>query len=595
MVVVAQAVVPHDYGSNSNSGNAATTVPTSITNAAQLPEFLQRLLPEHCPTATAAKRAIRRRLILRIPGFATHGSVASANDGMSGIPPHPAGVVATMTDAVTPGEVLQLLARRGTGIMGWVGVGAMRPAAAAAAADAAARGNTEINTNMTSAAVVAAPARAACTGAVIIEGDDQTGRGTGISWLQGLPVAYEDEHMAVVIKPPGIETQGPGSETVHGRLKYCLRPTTLVGALNRPQQVHRLDASTGGLLLVAKTHHALRVLAADLRQRRMIKRYCALIKGELSGSGTINKPLSGKPCSTSFRVVRTAEASATAMVPMTYCTTAAIANGALATPPATGCNDAAAVVVAAAAASIANGRRQHRTLSKVLLWPHTGRTHQLRKHMAYLGTPILGDPRYRTVARSIVPDRCAAAADLAAAAADDSGIAGGICCSAAAVVSSTFLREEEISRNLEPEGEFGLSGAQGGMKDEEPVVNVSAAAGRPEGAPINAEISRSCLHTEHEAGKEVCEVHRPPANVGWVLAVAAAAAAAAAAAEMEGSGSSSSCDVDVLADGSPVSLCLWAVGLRFRHPDSGRNVEVDISEWADVVYEEILRRDTAIA
>ncbi|GIL84908.1 hypothetical protein Vretifemale_13489, partial [Volvox reticuliferus] len=210
MVVVAQAVVPHDYGSNSNSGNAATTVPTSITNAAQLPEFLQRLLPEHCPTATAAKRAIRRRLILRIPGFATHGSVASANDGMSGIPPHPAGVVATMTDAVTPGEVLQLLARRGTGIMGWVGVGAMRPAAAAAAADAAARGNTEINTNMTSAAVVAAPARAACTGAVIIEGDDQTGRGTGISWLQGLPVAYEDEHMAVVIKPPGIETQGPG-------------------------------------------------------------------------------------------------------------------------------------------------------------------------------------------------------------------------------------------------------------------------------------------------------------------------------------------------------------------------------------------------
>ncbi|GIL53564.1 hypothetical protein Vafri_9142 [Volvox africanus] len=541
MVVLARAVVPPDYG------------PATTTTTTTLPEHLHRLLPEHCPTVTAAKRAIRRRLVLRIPRLATHGSVASGTDAVTGGPPHPAGVVASTRDTVTPGEVLQLLARRGTGIMGWVGPAAMRSVPTAAAA-AAARGHNETNTN-------------------------------------GLPVAYEDEHMAVVIKPPGIETQGSGSETVHGRLKYCLRPTTLVGALNRPQQVHRLDASTGGLLMVAKTHHALRALTADLHHRRMSKRYCALVKGELNGSGTINTPLSGKPCLTSFRVLPTASASATAMVPVTSLATAAIDKGALAVPPATGCSSASAAAVVTAA-NTANGGRQQRMLSKVLLWPHTGRTHQLRKHMAYLGTPILGDPRYRGLARKVAGDRCLAAAGsaAAAAAADTSGVAGSTCHSAAATASASFGKEIAGVGDSSFERELVLRGTGADdMSDEELAVKVlSAAERRPEHALTSAEMGRSYLHAE--AGNEDCEVYRPPADVGWVLAVTAAAAAA----EVEGSGGSS-CDVDVLGDGLPVSLCLWAVGLRFRHPDSGKNIEVDISEWADVVYEEIFRRDTAAA
>ncbi|GLI67115.1 hypothetical protein VaNZ11_011323 [Volvox africanus] len=580
MVVVARAVVPPDYGS------AATTTST-------LPEHLQGLLPEHCPTVTAAKRAIRRRLVLRMPRLVTHGSVASGTDGVIGSPPHPAGVVASTTDSVTPGEVLQLLARRGTGLMGWVGPAAMRPVpaaaatASAAAAVAATRGHTETNTNASSAAVTAAPVGASSTPcAAVLGNEDRTGCGPyAISLLQGLPVVYEDEHMAVVIKPPGIATQGSGSETVHGRLKYCLRPTTLVGALNRPQQVHRLDASTGGLLMVAKTHHALRVLTADLRHRRISKRYCALVNGELYGSGTINTPLSGKSCLTSFRVVRTALASATAMVPVTSFTTAAIANGALAVPPATGCSSASAAAVIASA-NTANSGRQQRTLSKVLLWPHTGRTHQLRKHMAYLGTPILGDPRYRGVMRNVAQDQCLAAADSAAA--DTSGVAGSTCRSAAATASASLGNEVAGLGDSTSEGELELKGIGADeMGDGELLVKVSAAEGRPHHALVNAEMGRSYLHAE--AGNEDCEVYRPPADVGWVLAVTAAAAA-----EVERSGGSSS-DFGVLADGFPVSLCLWAVGLRFHHPGSGRNIEVDISEWADVVYEEIFRRDTAVA
>ncbi|WIA36607.1 hypothetical protein OEZ86_007895 [Tetradesmus obliquus] len=162
----------------------------------------------------------------------------------------------------------------------------------------------------------------------------------------GLEVACEDEHMACIVKPQGLPTQGTGEGTVQGRIKYCLQPSPLPGALFRPHHVHRLDVNTGGLLLVAKTRAAGTALAADLAQHKMQKRYLALVTGRLEGSGMISYPLEGKPAVSLFRVEQQ-QPSAT-----------------------------------------------YGWLTWVSLWPKTGRTHQLRKHCAYIGYPILGDSHY---------------------------------------------------------------------------------------------------------------------------------------------------------------------------------------------------------
>ncbi|WIA16409.1 hypothetical protein OEZ85_013101 [Tetradesmus obliquus] len=175
--------------------------------------------------------------------------------------------------------------------------------------------------------------------------------GSGAVWgstagKPGLEVAFEDEHMACIVKPQGLPTQGTGEGTVQGRIKYCLQPSPLPGALFRPHHVHRLDVNTGGLLLVAKTRAAGTALAADLAQHKMQKRYLALVTGRLEGSGMIDYPLEGKPAVSLFRVEQQ-QPSAT-----------------------------------------------YGWLTWVSLWPKTGRTHQLRKHCAYIGHPILGDSHY---------------------------------------------------------------------------------------------------------------------------------------------------------------------------------------------------------
>ncbi|GAX79844.1 hypothetical protein CEUSTIGMA_g7284.t1 [Chlamydomonas eustigma] len=165
--------------------------------------------------------------------------------------------------------------------------------------------------------------------------------------LQHLRVVFEDEHMACIVKPQGMPTQGTGFLTVQGCLPYLLQPSTTPGALRKPCHAHRLDAPTGGLLLVAKTRAALQQLTEDFQVPGTLqKRYLAIVVGELNGSGSVDKPLGGKTAVTTFKSEHQIQSM------------------------------------------------QHGCLTKVSLWPHTGRTHQLRRHMAHLGTPILGDDRY---------------------------------------------------------------------------------------------------------------------------------------------------------------------------------------------------------
>lgn len=116
--------------------------------------------------------------------------------------------------------------------------------------------------------------------------------------------------------------------------------------LRWPQAAHRLDAETGGLLICAKTTVALQKLSSAFAARSMIKRYRAIVRGALRGCGRVTARLSGDDSETEFRCVAVHESS----------------------------------------------KCGHVTL--VDLWPRTGRTHQLRRHMMMLGHPILGDVKY---------------------------------------------------------------------------------------------------------------------------------------------------------------------------------------------------------
>jgi RluA family pseudouridine synthase len=161
-----------------------------------------------------------------------------------------------------------------------------------------------------------------------------------------IPVVAEDDWMAVVEKPPGLPTNGNKHRTLEHALPFNLSPSPLPDALPQPRPVHRLDGRTGGLLLVAKTAGAHADLGRQFEKRLVKKRYRALCVGRLEGEGNIELPIEGRAASSRFRVVSHTRALRSEWV------------------------------------------------STVDLWPLSGRTHQLRIHMASLGTPILGDDLY---------------------------------------------------------------------------------------------------------------------------------------------------------------------------------------------------------
>ncbi|RMG81573.1 MAG: RluA family pseudouridine synthase, partial [Bacteroidetes bacterium] len=161
-----------------------------------------------------------------------------------------------------------------------------------------------------------------------------------------LPVVYEDEHLAVVNKPGGISVSGNKFRTLQNALPAHLTPSTRPDALKKMLPVHRLDAPTCGLLLVAKTISARINLGQAFENQTVKKRYRAVTIGEMPASGVLDSPIDGKPARTRFERV-------------------------------------------SAVRSLKNG-----WLSTVDLFPETGRTHQLRIHLAQAGYPILGDKLY---------------------------------------------------------------------------------------------------------------------------------------------------------------------------------------------------------
>lgn len=174
-----------------------------------------------------------------------------------------------------------------------------------------------------------------------------------------LDIVYEDEYLMVINKPSGLVVH-PGSGNYHNTLvnglMYYTKNLSDVGGEFRPGIVHRIDKDTSGLLLIAKTNKVHEILADDFKNKRIKREYIALLDGVFSqGSATIDAPIGrDKQNREKMAVVEDGKHAITHMKVLK--------------------------------------RYAKYTLVSCIL--ETGRTHQIRVHMAYIGYPVHNDPVY---------------------------------------------------------------------------------------------------------------------------------------------------------------------------------------------------------
>jgi 23S rRNA pseudouridine1911/1915/1917 synthase len=175
-----------------------------------------------------------------------------------------------------------------------------------------------------------------------------------------LQIIYEDNALLVIDKPPGLVVHpSPGhvSGTLVNALLFHCQRLSGIGGVERPGIVHRLDKDTSGLLLVAKHDRSHWHLSAQLKTRQLQRRYVALVRGRLPAlQGTIDAPIGRHP--QHRRKMAVVERYGRA------------------------------------------ARTHYQVLeawgpvSLVRLALETGRTHQIRVHLAHIGHPVIGDPVY---------------------------------------------------------------------------------------------------------------------------------------------------------------------------------------------------------
>jgi 23S rRNA pseudouridine1911/1915/1917 synthase len=161
-----------------------------------------------------------------------------------------------------------------------------------------------------------------------------------------LDILFEDDYLAVIYKPAGIVVSGNRHWTIQNALPKNLGLSPQPDALKRPEPAHRLDYPTSGILLIGKTSKALLLLNQMFREKQILKTYTAIAIGDMPDAGVISIDIDGKPSETIYKTLQT-EVS-----------------------------------------------ERFGFLNLLELIPKTGRKHQLRKHLSFIGHPILGDVLY---------------------------------------------------------------------------------------------------------------------------------------------------------------------------------------------------------
>ncbi len=176
-----------------------------------------------------------------------------------------------------------------------------------------------------------------------------------------LDIVYEDSDLLVVNKPKGMVVHpapgNPDGTLVNALMFHCGESLSGINGVIRPGIVHRIDKDTSGLLIVAKNDAAHNILAEQIKEHSFTREYEAVVYGNLpNDEGTVNAPIGRHPINRKQMSV-TDKGSREAVTHYR--------------------------VIA-----------RYKGFTHVALRLETGRTHQIRVHMAYIGHPVAGDPIY---------------------------------------------------------------------------------------------------------------------------------------------------------------------------------------------------------
>jgi len=191
-----------------------------------------------------------------------------------------------------------------------------------------------------------------------------------------LDILFEDSDMLVVYKPKGMVVHpaaGNSSGTlVNALLYHCEGSLSGIGGVTRPGILHRIDKDTSGLLMVAKNDTAHNYLAAQIKDHSFYREYEAVVHGEIkSDRGRIEAPIGRHPVKRKQMAV-TEKNSKDAITEYEVI-------------------------------------KRYSGFTHVRLRLHTGRTHQIRVHMAYIGHPVAGDEVYgpkKAAGKGVLSGQC---------------------------------------------------------------------------------------------------------------------------------------------------------------------------------------------